>query len=134
MQLQGLMMSRSAIITTMSTQNLEPEDSFDTKLITRLANEFYAEFKRAGGPVALPDNASSKQSNGLSRGYPGHVRPYAPGVHPDAPENAIDEALVSGTHSPGSQDSFVFGEPKEEGIRGLSAQKESINPVFNIGS
>jgi len=132
--LPGLMMSRSAIITTMSIQNLEAEDPFDTKLITRLANEFYSEFKRAGGAPALPDNNSSKKSNGLSRGYPGHVRPYAPGVHPEAHEDAIDEALDSGTHSPGSQDSFVFGEPKEEGIRGISTQRESINPVFNVGN
>jgi len=140
--LPGLMMFKLAIIMIMSIQNLNPgesvnpkiassnEDPFDTKLITRLANEFYSEFKRAGVPVSS-DKSSSKNGNGLSRGYPGSVRPYAPEVHPDSQENTIDEAFGSGEHSPGSQDSFVFGEPKEEGIRGLSTQKKAISPVFD---
>lgn len=130
--MRGLMMFRSAIIIAMSTQNLNPngavnlerdhssQDPFDTKLITRLANEFYSEFKRVNeGPREFPGNAPNKKSNGLSRGYPDHVRSYAPNVHPDSHDHSIDEVLVSGEHSPGAQDSFVFGEPKEEGITNI---------------
>ena len=137
-------MSKLVIITTMSIQNLESgdsmnlnrdqmhEDPFGTKLISRLANEYFAEFKQADGVSALSNNGSPKKSNGLSRGYPGSVRPYAPEVHPDSQENAIDEALASGEHSPGSKDSFIFGEPKEEGIQNVSSRKDFISPVFDI--
>jgi len=116
---------------TMSIQDLN-EDPFDTKLISRLANEFYTEFRRADGAANLPKDVPLKKTNGLSRGYPGDVRSYAPGVHPDSQEKAIDEALASGEHSPGSEDSFIFGEPKEEGITGISRRNVSISPVFDI--
>ena len=137
-------MCKLAIITTMSIQNLNPgefvnyqkdlplDDPFDTKLIAKLANEFFAEIK--GKDAATLPNNTSKKSNGLSRGYPGHVRPYAPEVHPDSQESAIDEALVSGEHSPGSHDSFLFGEPKEESIRNISTQRQTTTPVFNVSS
>jgi len=122
--LPGLMMFRSAIITIMSIQNLKPgdcvntnkdhllDDPFDTKLIARLVNESYLEIKRSDTTSSSPD---------------------ALGVQPAPQEKAIREALDSGGHSPDSHDSFIFGEPKEEGLKGISTRKNgTISPVFDV--
>ena len=119
----GLMMFRSAIITTMPVQNLNPgefvntnkdrsfDDPYETKLIARLVNESYSEITRSNKASKLPD---------------------ALRVQPGSLEKAIGEVLDSGGHSPGSNDSFIFGEPKEQGVRNISSQKKgSISPVFD---
>ena len=91
----------------MSTQKPEFLDPFDTELLTRIANEIFAESfplsDRGGIPASAPAVPSS---NGLAGPYPAETHAFAPPVHPAA------HTPASGGHHPDSQESYPFGEPR----------------------
>lgn len=112
-----------------------PAAPFDTALIARLANEFFAGHADrlpaaapsapttvAGVPAqvpAAPTQAPSAPSPDISLtgGFPAAAPSGPPPVHPGvvAPENEPGTAggrTSSGTHHPGATDSYEFGEPR----------------------
>ena len=150
----------------MSTPRLKPDalpttgDPFDTALIARLANEFFAEGSSiapttasapgvpspvpsipttaAGIPLTqpgtLPDvsDISSHTDNGLSHGYPLATTSTHPPVHPVLErEKALN--APSGAHDPRSNKSHPFGEPYLDGaIYGTAAATKPASPPPSV--
>ena len=119
-----------------------------TELISRLANEIFSEFHRAGGQAPpVPAEATLAQHDpGLAGAYPTVANPIAPPVHPGVqpasgrPVHA--NQTPSGAHSPQSNDAYAFGEPRCHRIaaggspHGAPAGTESVveapTPGFSI--
>ncbi len=91
------------------------EHSADTALITQLANELYLENHQgvpAGGDLTSQREIPTS-GNGLAGAYPAETKSFAPPVHPAAQTGGAHPAnLESGGHTPGSNDSHPFGEPR----------------------
>ncbi len=125
------------------TASQPPEDSHDTSLIARLANEFFsgagsvaptpqqppapapsAPTTLAGVPTVPAPTADAPAAkpgeSGLAGGFPS-TTPGAPPVHPvveSAPQekkSSSPSALSSGAHDPDSARSYPFGEPRGNG-------------------
>lgn len=113
-------------------------DPFDTALITRLANELFAENGPLGStPASLPAPAAPRESGGnptpaalpaipsgatdddsLAGGYPRASSPVHPVLTPAEPEattSAPAKQPPSGAHDPAGGDAHAFGEPRCNG-------------------
>ena len=121
------------------------DDPIDTGLITRLANEVFAE--SAGSPSlpawlpAIP--LGTTNGSELSGGYPSAGPTTHPPVHGGLQSDALPVPATPGTpsgeHAPGSGDTYQFGEPRchEGGVgrqgHGSSSaslpSKEGFNPI-----
>ena len=108
------------------------DDPFDTALIARLANEWFAE---SAGSLSLPAwspafPAGTPNGPELSGGYPSATPSAHPPVHsglaPDAPPPAATTGTPSGGHAPDSDDIYPFGEPRCH--EGLFGQRDQTAP------
>ena len=94
-------------------------DPAGTDLIARLANEIFSEYHRGGfqsPALAGAPGLANGGDGGLAGAYPSVTSsiapPVHPGVQPAATKPVHSNETPSGEHSPESDESYAFGEPR----------------------
>lgn len=119
MRLRGWMMWAWAIIMSTAANSDDgrlaaapvESDPADSGLIAKLVAEAFSGLSRPSADASAPVDAARNLPAGPETAAPAAVPPVHPSAQPAAPKLA-GGPTPSGAHSPGSDDSYAFGEPR----------------------
>lgn len=116
-----------------ASPSLPSNDGFQTDLISRLANELFAEGRHRGDEKTVK---TVPETSGLSRAFPSGAHDTTPPIHPEV--ESLESKPKSQNNSPyhqknRSQETHEFGEPRIEsfllGGSGVGRHNRSVSDV-----